>query len=145
GAARAAVAALLEERADAVHVLNRNPQRAAALTASLDPAGRRVSALPDASSLRREGYDLVVNGTPLGLQVDDPPPLDLSEPARVGAVLDLTYRPEGTAWVRDARGRGIPAADGTEMLLRQGAAAFQRWFGTEPSLDVMRTALYGSG
>jgi shikimate 5-dehydrogenase len=30
------------------------------------------------------------------------------------------------------------------MLLHQGAAAFARWTGREPPLDVMRAALPGS-
>lgn len=141
GAARAAVVALLEHRADAIHVLNRSPARSRALGEALDPGGRKVAILDDPGRLRREGYDLVVNATPLGLEADDPAPLDLDEPARVGAVLDLTYREGGTAWVRDASARDIPAADGTEMLLRQGAAAFERWFGRPPSLDAMRTAV----
>jgi shikimate dehydrogenase len=141
GAARAAVLALLRGRADAVHVLNRSPERARELCQDLDPAGRRVSALDHPHHLRREGYDLIVNATPAGLRPDDDSPLDLEGPVRVGAVLDLVYHPATTAWVQDARARGIPAADGKEMLLHQGAAAFRRWFRQDPDLDVMRRAL----
>lgn len=143
GAARAAVVALLDARADAIHVLNRSPARAAALTAALDPRGRKVVALDTGAPLHREGYDLVVNATSLGLHDDDPLPLDLALPARVGAALDLVYhhRPGGTRWTAEAARLDIPAADGTEMLLLQGAAAFQRWFEREPPLAVMREAL----
>jgi shikimate dehydrogenase len=141
GAARASVLALLRGRADAVHVLGRNAGRARALCDELDPAGRRVSCIEHADRLRREGYDLIVNATPVGLGPDDPVPLDLDRPVRVGAVLDLVYHPDGTMWVQDARTRGIPAADGTEMLLHQGAAAFRRWFQEDPDLDIMRRAL----
>lgn len=141
GAARAAVLTLLDGRADTVHVLNRTANRAHALRADLDREGRRVRVLDPDASLRREGYDLVVNATPAGLDPLDPPPFDLGRPARVGAVLDLVYRTGGTQWVMDARERGIPAADGTGMLLHQGAAAFQRWFGVEPDMEAMRAAL----
>jgi shikimate dehydrogenase len=61
--------------------------------------------------------------------------------ARFAAALDLVYAPGGTAWVRELRAAGVPAADGTEMLLHQGAAAFRRWFGVEAPLEVMRRAL----
>ncbi|HUG39049.1 MAG TPA: shikimate dehydrogenase [Longimicrobiales bacterium] len=141
GAARAAVAALLDARADAVHVLNRSPERAGALAAALDPRGRKVTVLPPGAALRREGYDLVVNATPLGLLADDPLPLDLAVPARVGAALDLVYRPGGTRWTAEAARLDIPGADGTEMLLHQGAAAFRRWFDTPAPMEVMRGAL----
>ena len=142
GAARAAVVALLDGRADAIHVLNRSPDRARALCAALDPKGRKLTPLDPGAPLRREGYDLVVNATPRGLRGDDPPPLDLSVPARVGAVLDLVYRPGGTPWVAQAAELGIDAADGTEMLLRQGAAAFERWFDRPAPLAAMRAALH---
>ncbi len=142
GAARAVVSGLLDARADAVHVLNRSPERARLVAAALDPRGRRVTVLEDRARLGREGYDLVVNATTLGLAPDDPHPVDLEGPARVGAVMDLVYRAGGTRWVREARARGIVAADGTEMLLQQGAASFRQWFPRhEPDLDAMRASL----
>ncbi len=143
GAARAAVAGLMEARADSVHVLNRSPDHARSLQDALDPAGRRVRVLEDGRELGREGYDLVVNATSLGLAADDPAPLDLEAPVRVGAVLDLTYGAAPSALVVAARAADIPAADGREMLLQQGAASFRRWFGTDPDLPAMRRALLG--
>jgi len=141
GAARAVVLALIDARADAIHVLNRTGDRARALAHDLDPGERRVAVVDDPAALRREGFDLVVNATPAGLDSDDAAPLGLGRIARVGAVLDLICRTGGTAWVRDARARGIPAADGIEMLVHQGADAFRRWFGEDPDLDIMRRAL----
>lgn len=141
GAARAVVLALVRERADAIHLLNRTPGRARAVAEILDPQGRKVTVLEPPERLAREGYDLVVNATSLGLDPDDPAPLDLGRPVRVGAVLDLVYRDGGTPWVRQARAAGIPAADGLEMLIQQGAASFRRWFDREADLDVMRAAV----
>ena len=141
GAARAGVVALLDARADAVHVLNRDPDRAREMAAALDPGARRLSVLPTPDHARREGYDLVVNATPLGLDDGDPLPLDLEMPVRLGAVLDLVVRPGGSRWTKAAVRMGIPAGDGGEMLLRQGAAAFQRWTGLPAPLEVMERAL----
>ena len=144
GAARAVVLALIQERADAIHLLNRTPGRARAVAEALDPRGRRVAVVEGgAGGVEREGYDLVVNATSLGLEPDDPPPLDLDRPVRVSAVLDLTYREAGTPWVREATRRGIPAADGLEMLIQQGAASFRRWFDRDPDVAVMRDAVGG--
>lgn len=141
GAARAVVLALMEDRADAIHLLNRTVGRARAVADALDPRGRRVTVLDSVKGVEREGYDLVVNATSLGLHPDDPSPLDFDRPVRVGAVLDLTYGQNSPRWVEDARRRGIPAADGLEMLLQQGVASFRRWFGREPDSDAMREAL----
>lgn len=144
GAARAVVLALMDERADAIHLLNRTPGRARAVADALDPRGRRVTVVEGgARGVEREGYDLVVNATSLGLTDEDPLPLALDRPVRVGAVLDLTYTEGTTEWVADARSRGIPAADGLEMLIQQGAASFRRWFDREPDVDVMREAIGG--
>lgn len=143
GAARAAVVALLEGRADAVALLNRTRDRAEALRERLDASGRRLRVVEDGSSLRREGFDLVVNCTSLGLHAEDALPLDLRGLARVGAALDLVYGASDTQWVRHARELDVPVADGREMLLRQGAAAFERWWGREAPLEAMREVLAG--
>jgi shikimate 5-dehydrogenase len=82
-----------------------------------------------------------VNATSVGLRPDDPAPVDLSALAGVKAVLDLTYSTGPTALVRAAFQAGIPAADGREMLIQQGAASFRRWFGEDPDIEIMRRAL----
>jgi shikimate dehydrogenase len=84
--------------------------------------------------------DLVVNATPVGLH-DDTLPLDVAALAPGAAVLDLVYRPGETALARAARAAGHRASDGMAMLVEQGAAAFARWFGTEPDRRVMWRAL----
>lgn len=142
GAARAVVLGLINERADAIHLLNRTPGRARAVAETLDPRGRKVLVVEGgARGVEREGYDLVVNATSLGLAGDDALPLDLDRPARIGAVLDLVYREGGTPWVAAAGERDIPAVDGVEMLVEQGAASFRRWFDREPDVAVMREAV----
>ena len=88
-----------------------------------------------------ESYDLVVNTTRLGLDPDDPSPLDLGILDRVGSVVDVVYGSGSTAFLEQAREMGIRGANGSEMLLHQGAVAFERWWGVSPSLDAMRQAL----
>ena len=85
---------------------------------------------------------LLVNTTPIGMG-DDMMPCDPARVAPDAAVMDLVYRRGETALVRAARAAGRVAADGREMLLQQGALAFERWFGIPPDLDVMRAALDG--
>ena len=83
---------------------------------------------------------IVVNATPVGLSGDAlPAPIELIP--RDAAVMDLAYRPGQTAWIQAALRAGYTAADGLEMLIAQGAEAFERWFGRAPDRDVMRRAV----
>jgi shikimate dehydrogenase len=141
GAAAAALCALLDARVRHISLINRSPERATLLARRLDPDAAVLHVVPSTHDLGQESYDLVVNATTAGIADDDPLPLDLRVLAHAGAALDLVYRAEGTTpWTRHARQLGVAAADGREMLLGQGSAAFQRWFGIPAPGDVMRAA-----
>ena len=71
----------------------------------------------------------------------DPLPIELERLESVGAVMDLVYGLAPTSFVRAAEALGVPAADGAEMLVQQGAAAFERWWGESAPVAVMRGAL----
>lgn len=138
GAARAVLHACHLQRVAAVDVLNRNRERASAMVSTV---GREIETrvLRGPDQIARS-YDLVVNATSLGLQPDDPPP-GPPPGEGVGAAVDLVYAKGGTAWSRSAAERGVPAADGLEMLVQQAALSLQRWYpGVEPPLEVMRRA-----
>lgn len=138
GAARAVCAAAIAWPARTVSVWNRTHARALEVAARF---GDPVVAHESLSSAIREA-ELVVNATPLGLRPDDPFPADL-ELLRPDAVLiDLVYHRGGTAWVRAARARGYLASDGSEMLVAQGAEAFERWFGFRPDVEAMRQVVW---
>jgi shikimate dehydrogenase len=65
------------------------------------------------------GYDLVVNATSLGLNADDPLPLDVSRMDEHAALFDILLRNQPTPLVRAARERGLHAQAGFEMLIQQ--------------------------
>jgi len=139
GAARGALWALLDDAPERVAIRNRSPERARSWVESIrDP---RVELLEPGESTD-DRWDLVVQATSLGLHAGDPLPVD-PDPERMGAVLDLVYGARPTPLVERARARGIPATDGTEMLLQQGVAAFERWWGRPAPEAVMREALGG--
>ena len=80
--------------------------------------------------------DLVVHATLVKDEV-------LFEP-RVGQTLvELAYFQDGrdTAHAAAARAVGATVVDGLEVLVRQGAASFERWTGVPAPLDVMRAAI----
>jgi shikimate dehydrogenase len=143
GGAAAAACALLDAGAAGITLINRSPDRARGLAARLDPDGTTVRSITSVHHIMGGVVDLVVNASSVGLRDDDPIAFDLGALAHIRAVLDIVYRRDRTTpFVRHARKLGIPAADGTEMLLAQGAAAFARWFGGEPPIESMRRALH---
>jgi shikimate dehydrogenase len=141
GSARAAAVALAEEwPGSEVAVVSRSAERAAEFAAWAADAGVSCRA---AGAEERTPAELVVNATPLGLRPDDPLPLTADQLQSAGAIalLDLVYARGETALVRAARERGVAAADGRGVLVAQGAAAFERFFGVEPPREIMRAAV----
>ncbi|MEN8374701.1 MAG: shikimate dehydrogenase [Gemmatimonadota bacterium] len=134
GAARAAVAVLLAEGAEAI-VAGRTRERALRLVGELGAGARVGDPYADGP------FDLVVNATPLGLHAADPAPVELERVGRVSAVMDLTYAETPSRLLQDAARLGLSASDGREMLVRQAAAAFSIWWGLEAPLEEMRAAL----
>lgn len=139
GAARAALLGLIEEGADEVLIHNRTQDRARAVARRI--GGERTRVVPAARELEGESFDLVVNATRLGLDPDDPTPLDLSILQRAGAAMDLVYGRHTTPFVASAVAAGVRTTDGLDMLVHQGAVAFERWWGTAAPLDAMRSAV----
>jgi shikimate dehydrogenase len=139
GAARAALMGLLEEGVDEVVLLNRTGDRSRAVARRI--GGPRARVASGITEVQDGSFDLVVNSTSLGLSPSDSLPLDLEAMSRVGAVMDLVYGSQHTPFVRAALERGIRAIDGSEMLVHQGAASFERWWGEAAPVEAMREAL----
>jgi shikimate dehydrogenase len=137
GAAQAVATALLDAGVAELLLSARRPQAAHALKGrllALAPAARVAVVEPWPP---RQEADVVVNCTPVR---DDP----LVELRPEMAVVDLAYRADGapTALVQAAAAAGCrPLVDGLEVLVRQGAASFQRWTGLPAPIEVMRAAL----
>ena len=139
GAARATLVALLDDGVEDVLLLNRSTERARAVARRIGGERVRVAEAPQAID---DGiFDLVVNATRLGLSPVDRLPVDLSRVARAGAVMDLVYGPARTPFVEAAESLGIRAVDGGEMLVQQGAVAFEKWWDVPGPVDAMRMAL----
>lgn len=136
GAAAAVLAAVEMWSGCSAAVYARNEERAAKLAARFHGVAR----IQSMSLGRALDCDIVVNATPVGL-VDDEMPVPLSSLSRNATVLDLVCRLGETAWVRAARASGRNASDGLPMLVGQGAAAFEIWFGIQPDREAMWRAV----
>ncbi|MET0344731.1 MAG: ThiF family adenylyltransferase [Casimicrobiaceae bacterium] len=65
------------------------------------------------------GFDLVVNGTPLGMNAADPLPVDVSRLSPKTFVGEVVMKQEITPLLRAARERGCMTQIGTDMLFEQ--------------------------
>ena len=65
------------------------------------------------------GYDIVVNGTSLGLHADDPLPLEVSRLDARQIVAEIIMNPETTPLLAAARARGCRVHPGWPMLACQ--------------------------
>ncbi|HWA60047.1 MAG TPA: shikimate dehydrogenase [Caulobacteraceae bacterium] len=139
GAARGAVAALIEAGAPEVRILNRTVERAQALARALGPKAKVVTAAEAALA----GAATIVNATTLGLGGGEGPLSDLSAAPDTAVVMDMVYKPLRTAFLQRARARGLRTADGLQMLIGQARPSFAAFFGAEPpaTVDVRALAL----
>lgn len=145
GAARAIVAALIDEGVPTITLINRTRRRAEKIADDLAGSIRvvdwsaRNAALADAA--------LLVNTTTLGMT--GKPPLEISLAGLPGEALvnDIVYAPLETALLQAAKARGNATVDGLGMLLHQGRPGFAAWFGVEPVVTdaLRRYVLAGMG
>lgn len=139
GAARAVVVALAK-RGCRIAVSNRTPEAIPALAAQVGYAISPVRGADECVAAVAKA-DLLVNATALGMgNLARLSPLPAGARFRPGTfAIDLVYGNE-TPFMRTARDGGCRVQDGVEMLVRQGAAAFQIWTGVEPDIAAMRAA-----
>ena len=138
GSARATAVAAADAGAT-LWVRSRNGARAADFAKWASGIGVRTEVAPVGG---RTEVDIAINATPLGLASNDPLPADPKELPGLRHALDLVYARGETRWAQALRKAGVVVRDGREMLVQQGAAAFERFFpGTAAPIDVMRAAV----
>jgi shikimate dehydrogenase len=88
---------------------------------------------------------LLVNATPIGMhpQVENSPiGAEMMEKIGSGSTAyDLIYTPRPTKFLQLAKDAGMMTIDGTEMLVQQGAAAFELWLKRSAPIEIMRQTL----
>jgi shikimate dehydrogenase len=137
GSSRAALWALRDAGVADLSIWNRTPDRAVELAEAF---GARAVAAVEAC----RPFDLLVNCTAVELHRGDPfaeLPITEAQIARCGALADYGYRDGGTRLIASARRAGVPAVDGLELLVAQGALALEQFTGRPAPRDVMRAAV----
>ena len=123
-------------------ILNRTPQKAKKLVESLYKSfdtkikGRFLSSTVLKEEL--ETTDLLVNATSMGMNPESnesPVPLNLLR--RDIGVMDIIYNPLNTKLLKDAKSVGAKVISGLDMLIYQGAVAFEIWTNYPAPVEVM--------
>jgi shikimate dehydrogenase len=140
GAGRVAALKLAAEGVAELFLVNRTRAKAEEIAQKI---GKRNPDVRVTIGYPRPPVDLLLNATSLGLKIGDALPLDEKQFALRDArtVYDMVYRPAETALLRAARAVGCRAANGSGMLLYQGAKALEIWSGKPAPLETMRRAL----
>ena len=87
------------------------------------------------------GYDLVINATPLGSgEHIDQSPATAEQLSGARCVYDLVYNPIETRLLKEAREAGCQTLGGLEMLVAQAIIQFELWTGEKPSHEIMYNA-----
>jgi len=141
GASRAAVIALWKMGAK-IEISNRSPERAEELVRSMRVF---LKTLPLEALDNEKPYSLIVNATPVGMRGFESSPI-VPERLIAGAdaVMDMVYNPIETPLLSAAKPHGVKTIHGLDMLLHQGAKAFEIWTGAKAPVEVMRKELMGA-
>jgi shikimate dehydrogenase len=144
GAARA-IAFILAERGATLLILNRALELdwAEELASRISQIfGKKVKAL----ELNKENLtkvigkaDILVNATSVGMspRADETPvPADWLRPDLI--VYDIVYNPVKTRLLREAEAVGASTISGVDMLVWQGALAFEKWTGRKAPVELMK-------
>jgi len=145
GGASRAISFILADRGAHLVILNRLLE----LDWAKELAGRisqTFSKEVEALELNRENLigalgkaDILVNATSVGMSpnIDETPvDSDLLKPSLI--VFDIVYNPLKTRLLREAEAAGAGTINGVDMLVWQGALAFEKWTGQKAPVELMR-------
>ena len=148
GAARGVVYGLCTRpEVKRIRIFNRTVDRAVRLAVEMEAWTDAVlEGLPlEGETLRRGLADaeLLINTTSVGMHPDvNRSPVGDGSALHGGmTVYDIVFNPLETLLIRQARAAGARGIGGIEMLVYQGARAFEIWTGVYPPVATMKAAL----
>jgi shikimate dehydrogenase len=146
GAVRAVAFAVADRKPANITILGRTPSKVEPLAQDLGDKTNipiTLGHLIDNVDMAVFEHDIIIQGTPMGMYPEyigqSCVPADLIREDQVA--FDMVYRPLKTQFILDAEAAGSTIILGTEMLLQQAAAQYERWTQVDPPIDVMRKAL----
>ena len=143
GGASRAISFILAEKGSSLVILNRTWDRA---KICVDRISEIFQSEATALKLDRENLttalsqaDILVNATSVGMSPninETPVTSNLLKPSLI--VFDIVYNPIKTRLQREAEVVGATTISGLDMLVWQGALAFEKWTGLKAPVELMR-------
>ena len=145
GGAAKAIAFQTAQETEELVILNRTEEKAKQLANLINKTfGTKVKGKILSAEVLKEELEttnVLVNATSVGMSPDadaSPVPADLLHSGL--CVMDIVYNPLETKLLKDAKAVGAKVVSGLEMLLYQGAVAFEIWTNCPAPVDVMKKA-----
>ena len=132
GAARGAVATLVEIGVSDIRVINRTKSRAESLAEGF--ANTTAWGL-DQLARALDDVGAVINATSAEI-AGDALELDFSNAADGAVAMDMLYRPLETRFLAGAKAQGLRTVDGLDMLIGQAIPSFEAFFGVKPPTQI---------
>ena len=145
GAARALCYSLAKD-SNHIVIANRTEERAIKLAEDVkkhldaEIKGKNNSKTVLKNELKKA--DVLINTTPIGMYPnihDVPVPKDFLRPELF--VFDVIYNPLETRLMKAAKEMGCKTLGGLDMLVNQGALAFEWWTGKSPNRELMKNTI----
>jgi shikimate dehydrogenase len=145
GGAAKAIAYNVVRDVDELVIINRTPEKATIFVNTLRKSvGKKVkSRLLSFPVLKEELNDahILINATSVGMypksNISPVPSCLLRSDLNV---MDIVYNPLETRLVLESKSLGAKVVSGLEMLIYQGAVAFEIWTNISPPIEVMKDA-----
>lgn len=145
GASRAAVAAMLEAGSPEVRIVNRTLARAEELVFAfqtdqshihLTGKEKTISFRQKVTAFELTEVDRAFSGAVAVINAASGGPLPLFDALDdTATIMDMTYRPLKTNWLKAAEERGLKTVDGLNMLIEQARPSFEAFYGQLPDAD----------
>ena len=145
GAARAVIAALSEENnISNIRIASRNQETSIALANIGADLGLQCDNV-DIDNVQKAAAKshLIVNTIPTGAN-NETSIIDHDHISKNSIVYDVVYKPVTTRLLEEAKRAQAQIVYGYEMLIEQGAKAFEIWTGMNAPRNAMKKALFGS-
>ena len=145
GGAAKGISFILAGAGASLVILNRTLYRAKELASQIaQDCQQKIEAMTlNEPNLKRafDGADILVNTTSVGMTPDvdrTPVPGHLLDSRLM--ISDIVYNPLETKLLREAKAAGARTIGGLDMLVWQGALAFEKWTGQKAPFEIMKQA-----
>jgi len=145
GAARAVIYAIKDEINELI-IINRTYKKAKALAEEIkkDNTIKIEAHEYNQHSITNlvQSIDILINTTPVGMYPDiKTSPLPKQALHERLCVFDVIYNPLKTQLLKDASSKGCKILGGLDMLINQGALAFEWWTSKKPNIKFMKAKI----